>query len=214
MYDFLKTDHVKSKTQTFAISNGIKWSFIPPYSPSWGCLWEAGVKSLKFHLRRVMGNSILTYEELSTLLIQIEACLNSRPLYLPSSDSSDPSPITPGHFLTFAPLMSLPDPDFSDISINRLSRWQLTQKILRDFWKRWSIDYLHSMQQRNKCKFSNCNLNVGDIVIVKENNLSPLMWKMGIIIKVYPGPDKLIRVAAVSYTHLDVYKRQILYFEI
>lgn len=68
-------------------THGTEWHFIPPHSPNFGGLWEAGVRSTKFHLKRVIGESTLTFEEMSTLLTQVEACLNSRPM---SVDSSDP----------------------------------------------------------------------------------------------------------------------------
>lgn len=65
--------------------NNIDWKFIPPSSPHVGGLWEAGVKSCKFHLKCIIGQTLLTFEELSTVLVQIEACLNSRPIcQLPS----------------------------------------------------------------------------------------------------------------------------------
>lgn len=56
---------------------GINWHFIPVHSPHFGGLWKAGVKLTKYHLRRVAGNAILIFEELYTLLTQIEALLNS-----------------------------------------------------------------------------------------------------------------------------------------
>lgn len=73
----------------FCISNNIEWKFIPPFSPHMRGLWEAGIKSCKFHLKRVIGQSLLTFEELSTALTQIEACLNSRPICQLSSTPTD-----------------------------------------------------------------------------------------------------------------------------
>ncbi|GFT34020.1 uncharacterized protein TNCV_4384721 [Trichonephila clavipes] len=57
----------------FFAEEGIEWSFIPPRSPNWGGLWEANIKSLKYHFKRVAGNSKFSYEELLTLITQIEA---------------------------------------------------------------------------------------------------------------------------------------------
>jgi hypothetical protein len=62
------------------------WHFIRPASPHFGGLWEAGVKSIKFHLKQTIGNSILNFEELCTVLIQIEGVLNSR-LLCPLTDN-------------------------------------------------------------------------------------------------------------------------------
>ncbi|XP_048004284.1 uncharacterized protein LOC125240435 [Leguminivora glycinivorella] len=94
-------------------SNSTNWHWIPPHSPNFGGLWEAGVKSTKHHLRRVIGNSTLTFEEMSTVLAQIEACLNSRPMSrINSSNSDDPIPLTPGHFLVGEPLILVPDSNY------------------------------------------------------------------------------------------------------
>ena len=80
-------------------SDGIEWRFIPPRAPYFGGLWETGVRSFKHHLRRVLGDSKLTFEEFSTLVAQIEACLNSRPLGPLSVDPGDVTALTPGYFL-------------------------------------------------------------------------------------------------------------------
>ncbi|XP_065370933.1 uncharacterized protein LOC135963086 [Calliphora vicina] len=89
-------------------NQGTKWHFIPPASPHFGGLWEAGVKSTKHHLRRIMKDRILTYEELSTLLAQIESCLNSRPLCPLSTDPTDADVLTPAHFLIGEPSICIP----------------------------------------------------------------------------------------------------------
>ncbi|GBM00440.1 hypothetical protein AVEN_179245-1 [Araneus ventricosus] len=87
------------KIEDFIASEGIVWHFNPPATPYFGGLWEAGVKSLKSHLKRVVGNTVLTHEEFSTLVIQVEAVLNSRPLCNLSSDPNDDFVLTPAHFL-------------------------------------------------------------------------------------------------------------------
>ncbi|XP_076686078.1 uncharacterized protein LOC143378149, partial [Andrena cerasifolii] len=85
--------------QAHLLGDGITWRFNPPAAPHFGGIWEAAVKATKHHLRRVVGDQHLTYEEMTTLLAQIEACLNSRPLQPLSDDPGDVTALTPGHFL-------------------------------------------------------------------------------------------------------------------
>ncbi len=105
---------------------------------------------MKLHLSRVVGNAKLTFEELTTVLTQIESCLNSRPLVLLSCDDDGIKPLTPGHFLIGRPLEALPDPAFSYRPISLLRRWDLCQTLVRHFWQRWSSEYLASLQKLNK----------------------------------------------------------------
>ncbi|XP_029165881.1 uncharacterized protein LOC114936752, partial [Nylanderia fulva] len=131
-------------------NDGVKWSFNPPSAPHFGGKWEAGVKSVKFHLRRVLGDARLTYEELTTLLVQIEAILNSRPLTALSDDPSDSTALTPGHFLVGSTLATVPEPSLQEVPQNRLSRWQLLQCMKESFWQRWSSEYLQQLQTTSK----------------------------------------------------------------
>ncbi|XP_073986268.1 uncharacterized protein [Rhodnius prolixus] len=133
-----------------ATAAGIDWHFIPPASQHFGGLWKAAIKSAKHHLTRVIGKQHLTYEELLTVVTQVEAILNSRPLCAVSSDPADPEPLTPGHFLAFRPLNALPEKDLTAVNPNRLSRWKLVNRIQQDLWKRWRNEYLHTLQQRSK----------------------------------------------------------------
>ncbi|GFS63721.1 retrovirus-related Pol polyprotein from transposon 17.6 [Trichonephila clavipes] len=64
----------------FLVDENINWKFLPPRAPNFGGLWEAGIKSFKFHFKREAGNSRFTYEEFLTIMTQIEGILNSRPL--------------------------------------------------------------------------------------------------------------------------------------
>lgn len=177
---------------------GLEWHFIPPGSPHFGGIWEAGVKSTKHHLKRVIGNANLTFEELNTLLIQVEAILNSRPLFPISSDPNDLYPLTPAHFLVGKILTSVPDPDVRQISENRLSRYQRVQQLVQHFWSRWNKEYVTELQQRHRWKTNADQLKEGSLVIIKEDNLPPLHWRMGRVIQLYPGSDGVNRVASIK----------------
>lgn len=172
----------------------IEWKFIPPASPHFGGIWESGVKSLKHHLRRVIGDHLLTLEEMSTLLCRIEACLNSRPIAGISQDVNDLSYLTPGHFLVGSPLVAPPETSVLDTQTNRLTRWKLIQQLTEQYWSIWTHEYLMSLQKRSKWRETRPNLKVGDIVLIKNDNLPPTKWNLGRVLKCCPGRDGLTRV--------------------
>ena len=102
---------MQETVENFCSIQGIQWKFSPPTGPHHGSVWENGVKSCKYHLKRIVGETKLNFEELTTVLCQIEACLNSRPIaeLVDSNDDDGIAPLTPGHFLIGRPLESLPD---------------------------------------------------------------------------------------------------------
>jgi hypothetical protein len=165
-----------------------------------GGLWEINVKSVKGHLKRILGNSNLTSQEMNTLLIRIEACLNSRPITPISSDPNDLQPLTPGHFLIGEPLNCFPEYDFTEVPINRLARWEFVERLRQQFWKRWTKEYLTQFQSRSKWKtdaVTTGSLDIGKMVVLAEDNLPPLQWKIGRIVETHPGDDGKIRVVTV-----------------
>ena len=110
---FLEERKTQKAISEFCSTQNIQWHFIPEHAPHFGGLWEAAVKSFKIHLRKVAMNVKFTFEELTTLLTQIEAVLNSRPLVPLPSDDDGIEALTPGHFLIGRPLESIPDPSSS-----------------------------------------------------------------------------------------------------
>lgn len=184
------------------------WHFISPGSPHFGGLWEAGVKSVKTHLKRVIGQTFLTFEEYVTLLTQVEACVNSRPLTVPSSSIEDNSPITPGHFLIGEAPITVPELNFEDISLSHLDRWQLLQRMMQNFWSRWSLEYLCTLQNRYKWSQKMSEPDVGTIVLVKDERLPPGKWLLARIVDKHPGKDGLTRVVTLKMKD-HIFKRPI-----
>ena len=128
---------------------------------------------------------------------RVQACLNSRPLCSLSNDPHN-SFLSPGHFLIGQPLTQLPSTDYTSTKPNRLHRWQSLQQQLQNFWKRWSADYLHELQTRQRWHQSSPNVQVGDAVILRELNTAPLHWPTAIITEVHPGPDGKVCVVTVK----------------
>lgn len=178
-------------------SKQIEWHFNPPTASNFGGLWEAAVKSAKSLLKRVIGDSILTFEEYSTIFCRIEAVLNSRPLCAIQSDPEDGMDyLSPGSFLIGAPLVSAPERLY-DESATLPCRWQRLKQITQNFWRRWSKEYLHTQMQRNKWTKGHSNVKVGDVVFMQGLDTTPLSWPIGRIQEVYPGPDGIVRVVNV-----------------
>ncbi|XP_031783222.1 uncharacterized protein LOC116416922 [Nasonia vitripennis] len=189
-------------------NDGTEWRFNPPGAPHFGGIWEAAVKSTKFHLKRVIGETPLTFEEMTTLLALIEATLNSRPLQAITDDPEDLAALTPGHFLIGEPLVTIPEPSTLDLSASRLSRWQMLRNMHEHFWSRWSEEYLHTLQQRSKWRTEKTQIRVGELCLLRNEQYPPCKWPLGRIVKVYPGPDGLVRVVDVK-TATSCYNRPI-----
>ena len=139
MYEFVAQQDFGCIITDVCASLGIECRFIPGHGPHFSGLWEAAVKSAKTHLHCVVGEVKLTFEELTTVLAQIEACLNSRPLVpmnVPDEDGIEV--LTPGHFLIGRPLCALPDPLSLYCNMSLPKRWNLCQNLLHHFRQRWS----------------------------------------------------------------------------
>lgn len=198
LIEFLETQRSLATISEFCSSQNIQWKFIPEHAPYFGGLWEAGVKSSKNHLKRVVANVKLTFEEFTTVLTQVEACLNSRPLVsLPCHDDGVEA-LTLGHFLIGRPMEALPDPSFSYRSLPLLRRWHICQALVRQFRQRWSTEYISSLRHFAKWHHPSKNLNVGDVVVLHEDNVIPTKWPLARIVKVCAGKDGLVRVVTVK----------------
>lgn len=206
--ELFKKQQTEKQIFVFCQPKQIKWKTIPPSAPHFGGIWEAGVKSVKTILKKILKPATLTIIEFGTLLCQIEAILNSRPLYALSDDPHDMEPLTPGHLMINRPLTSIPEPSCEGITLNRLSHWQYVQTLRETFWRQWSREYLMELQRREKWTRKLQNVQPGTLVLVKEDNLPPQVWRLGKVEKTYPGDDGFVRVVDIR-TQLGNIRRPI-----
>ncbi|XP_046395239.1 uncharacterized protein LOC124162657 [Ischnura elegans] len=92
------------------------------------------------------------------------------------------------------PLKAIPEDDHADVPLNRLSRWKMVQAFAQRIWKRWHMEYLHTLQQRTKWTLTKDGLKEGDLVLVQESNTPPLLWCLARISGTSPGEDGVVRV--------------------
>lgn len=181
------------------MQNYISWKFIPPQSPHFGGLWESGIKSIKHHLKRVTKDLIMSFEQLYTVLVEVEAILNSRPLSPLSDSPHDLVPLTPSHFLISRPklISSWPEPDITEVPTNRLSLYRHLVQIKQHIWQRWSKEYIGELQQRTKWKSHYSDLKINSLVLVKDDNLPVMKWRLGRVESIQKGKDGVARVATL-----------------
>ncbi|XP_075158049.1 uncharacterized protein LOC142231320 [Haematobia irritans] len=175
----------------------LSWQFIPAGAPHMGGLWEAAVKSFKTHFRKHASGFKYTFEEFSTVLSRIEACLNSRPLCPMSESSQELVALTPGHFLVGSPILAPPEQLEEESPLHLVHRFRKMKALSQQFCLRWKEEYLKGLQKRYKWKFPQRDIEVGDLVVIRDEQLPPTSWKLGRVDDVHPGSDGRVRVADV-----------------
>ena len=154
--------------------------------------------SLKEPLRKILGKALLTYMEMYTVLTDIEAVINSRPLTFIGNDINDGEVITPAHLALGRSLKAIPD--VSAKSSTRApvsSRFLYRQNLVNRFWRRWLAEYLPKLTIRQKWLEERPPLKVGDIVLISEDNVKRGNWPLAIVEEIYQGKDGLVRTATL-----------------
>ncbi|XP_068143481.1 uncharacterized protein [Drosophila tropicalis] len=145
--------------------------------------------SFKTLLYKVTSNQKYTFEEFSTLLAKVEASLNSRPISPMSEDPTDSLGLTPGHFIVGGPLLPVTEAEIKDQVPSIINRWQRLKAVSQHFCTRWKEEYLKELHKRNKWRFPCKNPEVGDLVVLKDDNLPFNEWRLRRIHQTYPGSD-------------------------
>ncbi|XP_052456318.1 uncharacterized protein LOC128016040 [Carassius gibelio] len=176
----------------------ISFIFNPPHAPHFGGVWEREIKSVKASLQVVLKDHTFSEEVLSTVLIEVEGILNSKPLGYVSSDIADPDPITPNLLLMGRRDASLPQAVYGPSNLLGRRRYRHSQVIADHFWTQFLRNYLPSLQLRQKWQNITPNLAVDQVVLIADSQLPRAQWPVGKITRVLPSDDGAIRAAEVD----------------
>ncbi|KAK6172490.1 hypothetical protein SNE40_016128 [Patella caerulea] len=183
--------------KSFLQSKGIKWRYNVERSPWWGGFFERMVRSVKRCLKKSLGTSRLTYEELLTLIIQIEGVLNSRPLTYLCDDGGEP--LTPSQLVIGRRLLSEPNAVTPEvINPDSYARSKYLKTVLDHFWNRWRREYVTDLREHHKFnQTKGQSVHVGDVVIIYEDKVPRHNWNIARIERTLEGRDGNIRSAVV-----------------
>ncbi len=191
------------KIETFLTENGcdwISWKRNPPTASHMGGVWERLIRSVRDILDSLLKHHahILNDESLHTLLLEAEAIVNSRPLTVDNIGDPNTLPLSPTQLLTFKSKLVLPPPGvFQKEDLYARKRWRRVQHLANEFWKRWRKEYLSSLQTGQKWDKAQRNFQVGDIVLLRDDDKVRNHWPRGVVTEAFPDSKGLVRTVTL-----------------
>ena len=183
----------------------VTWNFIVEKAPWWGGFWERLVRSIKKPLKKILGRSILSFDELRTVLVEIEGVINSRPLtYVYDDEESISYPLTPSQLIYGRRITSTPNAAHYEVistnhSLTKKSRHH--RQVLQHLTNHWRREYLNELKERSQVGNKGSNrrrIAIGDLVLLKNDSTSRAFWKLGKVEELIPGRDGNVRAAIVK----------------
>lgn len=193
---------ISKNLQSSVLCASTKWKFIPPRSPHHGGIWEPAVKNCKKQLLSASKGVIFSEDEFKTTLAIVEVILNSRPLCRRRDvvDTDVIDVLTPGHFLVGSHLLQSCPPDAFPMELSE--RLDAQTAVLTSFWRQWRKSYMLQLQARGKWRRTAPNIEVGDIVLLKEHS-SPCGWPLARVIATFPDPEGRVRVVTLKAKNFE-----------
>ena len=195
---WLKNVIRNENTHDYLATNDIKWQFNMSRAPWWGGQFERMVALVKQSMYKVVGKALLTREELEDVLIDVELCLNNRPLSYVEDDMDFPV-LTPNTMM-FGQRYNLPDENADDIPERDLrKRARYILRLKENLWNRWTNEYLRGLRERHDLTHHDREnaIGVGDVMLVKGEQRNRAKWRIGIVQKLIVGRDGVIRGAVL-----------------
>lgn len=178
-----------------------------PHASHMGGVWERQIRTVRSILATLLCTlgKQLDDEALRTFICEVTAIVNSRPLSVENLNDPLSQVLTPNHLLTMKSKIILPPPGkFIKPDLYVRKRWRRIQYLANKFWFRWRREYLNNLQSREKWVKKKRNLKVGDVVMIKDDNLSRNRWRLGRISKAHEDDDGLVRKVRLTVGSSDL----------
>ena len=185
------------KLKKFLATNHCDFILNSPHSSHMGGAWERQIRTIRSVLTSMLNqnSSRLDTSTLRTFFYEAMSIVNSRPLSVENlNDPKAPEPLTPNHLITMKSKILLPAPGhFVQEDIYTRQRWRKVQLLADQFWLRWKKEYLRTLQCRQKWHKTSRNVAVGDIVLLKDEDLVRGHWRLGRVTEAITDMDDLVR---------------------
>ncbi|XP_019750034.1 uncharacterized protein LOC109530618 [Hippocampus comes] len=180
-----------------------QWRYVntsanPPYASHFGGIWERQIRTLRKILSSILHQQAVDEEGLHTLLCEVEAIINSRPISRISTDPNDLEALTPNHLLLMKAKTSLPPGLFDRKDVYSRRRWRQVQYLADLFWRRWTKEYLPDLQKRQKWSRPQRNISEDDIVLIVNDSAPRNSWMMGRVVETIKDVKGQVRQARVK----------------
>ena len=150
-------------------------------------------------------NTRLTHEVLSTLMAEVTSIMNARPLVPVSTDPDNPQILSPSMLLTQKAGVPPPLGDFSERDLYT-KQWRQVQALANQFWTRWQREYLPCLQHRQKWSSLRRNLQIRDVVLLRDKQAVRNSWPIARVTATFPGKDGHVRKVEVKTADQDTIK--------
>jgi hypothetical protein len=201
---------VRSKEiQHYLVNKGVTWDFIIEKAPWQGGFWERMIGSMKRCLKKAVGRASLSFEEMRTVLIEIEATLNNRPLtYLYDDEQGISYPLTPSSLIYGRTIATTPNDRQFEISSTHQSltrRQKYHKRLLNEFTNQWRKEYLQSLRESSRASKGPVDnmIDVGDMVVLKNDKSARVLWKLAKVEELIRSRDNVVRAAKVRVVNSD-----------
>ena len=192
------------------ISWKIDWHFYCERAPWQGGFIERVVSLFKAVAKRVIGSAKMNYLEFSTVVVEAEGIINSRPITFDYSTHEDAGPLSPSKLINGFDLTEIPPMKSSQrdtipevTGTSTLQRYWFLESVKTSMWNRWSKEYLTALAERHfnnaKTKGVQAVPSVGEVVLLKNEKAPRRKWRLARVLEAKKSPrDGKVRTCVVQ----------------